>query len=493
MRFQEPRLDKDAMNDPLYLSSSSDAAAAPSIKKLGAWQIIFLVISAAAPLTGMLGAVPPAISLGNGAGVPGAFVIAGLVLLIFSVGYASMSRFLVKNGAFYSYIAAGLGKSLGMSGALVALFAYTAIQVGIYGLFGFFSLTILNPMLHLAWPWYSYTFIAIAMVQLIGIRGIDLNSKILGSLMCLEMGILLVLSIAIVLHGGGPEGLTMAPWSPSHVFHGHIGIAIMFAFGSFIGFEATAIYGKESHNPTTTVPRATYASVLLILVFFAFVTWAIVCAYGPSTVSQAATDHPSDFWFIQSAHYLGGTVTTLMSFLLLSSIFASLLSFHNTIVRYAHSLSEEGILPKPFSLLHERHGSPHYASYAQTASAIVIIGAFVTTHSDPFTVVFSWTAAFGTLGVLLLQAVTSCSIIAYFRRTANDTRIWHSLLAPLISCIGLISIAIQLIENLDVLSGTDNPFVRSFPMIILGIAVIGMIIAMYLRTYRSDIYRRFAE
>jgi hypothetical protein len=59
---------------------------------IGMWQIVFFVIAAAAPLTGMLGIIPVDIRLGNGAGVPGAFVIADLILLVFSVGYAAMSR-----------------------------------------------------------------------------------------------------------------------------------------------------------------------------------------------------------------------------------------------------------------------------------------------------------------------------------------------------------------------------------------------------------------
>ena len=91
------------------------AASAPALKKnaIGMWQIVFFVIAAAAPLTGMLGVIPVAIRLGNGAGVPGAFVAAGLILLVFSVGYAAMSRHVVNAGAFYAYLAQGLGRSFG--------------------------------------------------------------------------------------------------------------------------------------------------------------------------------------------------------------------------------------------------------------------------------------------------------------------------------------------------------------------------------------------
>ncbi|HKT93759.1 MAG TPA: APC family permease, partial [Paraburkholderia sp.] len=311
------------MNEPYSPAHlvGNDASVDSPRSLLGLWQIVFLVISAAAPLTGMLGAVPPAISLGNGAGIPGAFVIAGAVLLVFSVGFASMSRHIVRAGAFYAYITAGFGRPVGMAGALVALLSYTSIQIALYGLFGFFCTVVLGPWMHASLPWYAYSFACVVVVQFTGIRGIDLNSRLLGVLMCLELGILLLLSLAIVMHHGGPDGLTPAPFSPRHVFSGHLGIAVMFALASFIGFEATAIYGKECRDPKVTVPRATYVSVTLILVFFAFVTWAIVCAYGISNVTDVATKQPGDFWFIQSTKYLGGAMTTTMSFLLLSSIF----------------------------------------------------------------------------------------------------------------------------------------------------------------------------
>lgn len=483
------------MNEPYSPTRlvGDEAAAAPQRNLLGLWQIVFLVISAAAPLTGMLGAVPPAISLGNGAGIPGAFVIAGVVLLVFSVGFASMSRHIVRAGAFYGYVTAGFGRPMGMAGALVALLSYTCIQIALYGLFGFFCTVVLGPLLHGAMPWYAYTFACIAIVQVTGIRGIDLNSRLLGFLMCLELGILLLLSLAIVIRHGGPDGLTLQPFSPQHVFSGHLGIAVMFALASFIGFEATAIYGKECRNPKVIVPRATYVSVTLILVFFAFVTWAIVCAYGLKDVADVAAKQPGDFWLIQSGKYLGGAMTTTMSFLLLSSIFASLLSFHNTIVRYIHALSGEGILPAVFDRLHPKYGSPYLASYLQTLSVAVPVGLFVLAGSDPFNIVFSWTSALGTIGIVMLQAVTSFAVVAYFRATKKDTRLWHSLVAPMLGGCGLLWIGFVLIGNLDALSGSDSPIVRAFPWLVLAVALTGIAIGLVLRRSRPDIYARFGQ
>lgn len=115
-------------------------------------------------------------------------MIAGLILLIFSVGYAAMSRHVVNAGAFYAYLAQGLGRHFGVGGAFVAVFSYTTMQVGVYALFGFFATVILNPLLTRQVPWYAYSAVAIALVQFLGKRKLDLSGWVLGLFISLEMG-----------------------------------------------------------------------------------------------------------------------------------------------------------------------------------------------------------------------------------------------------------------------------------------------------------------
>ena len=75
---------------------------------LGVLGILFFVLSAQAPLTGIAGAVPIAVAIGNGAGAPAAYLAAGVIILLFSVGFVAMGRHVVDAGAFYTYIGKGL-------------------------------------------------------------------------------------------------------------------------------------------------------------------------------------------------------------------------------------------------------------------------------------------------------------------------------------------------------------------------------------------------
>ena len=83
--------------------------------------------------------MPVAILEGNGAGIPGIYVISGLVLLLFSIGFITMSRYIKNSGAFYAYISAGLGSKLGVSGLALAILAYVSIQIAIAAIFGLFT------------------------------------------------------------------------------------------------------------------------------------------------------------------------------------------------------------------------------------------------------------------------------------------------------------------------------------------------------------------
>jgi amino acid transporter len=469
------------------------AGSPPELQKnaIGVWQIVFFVIAAAAPLTGMLGIIPVDIQLGNGAGVPGAFVIAGLILLIFSVGYAAMSRHVVNAGAFYAYLAQGLGPHFGVGGAFVAVVSYTTMQVGVYALFGFFSTVILNPLLSLHLPWYVYSAVAIGLVQFLGMRKLDLSGWVLGLFISLEMGILLALSLSIVWHGGGPQGFNLRPFAPREVLGGHPGIAIMFALASFVGFEATAIYGEESRNPTRTVPLATYAAVSIIMVFFAFTTWAIISSYGVDHVVAAAVADPGNFWFAQSDRYLGRVGTGIMRALLLSSIFACLLAFHNTITRYLYALGREGLLWRVLAGIHPRFQSPYKASYVQTGCAVVGLLGAVLTRTDPLTVIFSWTSAFATIGIVGLQFLVSATVIVFFWRNGLDKRVWNTVVAPVMGMAGLGYALYLLIVNLPALSGSDEGLVRSFPWIMLAVMLMGMGVSVGMA--RRDVRVRLAQ
>jgi amino acid transporter len=100
--------------------------------------------------------VPITLRSGNGVGAPSAWVLTGLVLVLFSVGYTTMSRHITNAGAFCAYIANGFGRPMGIGGALIALLSSNAIQISLYGLLGFFLKLELAEHVKVDIPWWVY-------------------------------------------------------------------------------------------------------------------------------------------------------------------------------------------------------------------------------------------------------------------------------------------------------------------------------------------------
>ena len=120
------------------MTDTSNGSGANRLRKnsLGVGGVTFLVVSAAAPLTAVAGGVPISMLLGNGAGIPMAFLLVTAILLIFSVGYVAMARHVNNAGAFYAFAARGLGGNAGGAAAMIAILSYNLMQIGVMGLFG---------------------------------------------------------------------------------------------------------------------------------------------------------------------------------------------------------------------------------------------------------------------------------------------------------------------------------------------------------------------
>ncbi|MFD8814041.1 APC family permease [Streptomyces sp. NPDC059627] len=450
--------------DSQTVDASPQAGAGPqpaaTLKRnaLGVLGILFFVLSAQAPLTGIAGAVPIAVAVGNGAGAPAAYALAGAVILLFSVGFVAMGRHVVNAGAFYTYIGKGLGRTTGSGSAAVALFAYCTVQAAMYGLYGYTVSGLVQHYSGAHIAWWVWALVTMAVVQVLGAAGIELGAKVLAVFVLAEFSILLAFALVTFFKGGGPEGLDLGgTFSPSAVLQGAPGVALMFAVASMFGFEATAIYGEEAREPRKTVPRATYLSVTVVTGFFAFVSWMLVSSYGPSKVTAAAGKalaggDSTVFVFAPIADQFGGWVDDVLPILLATSLFAGILAFHNSANRYLFSLSREGLLPGRLRTLNHRH-SPWVAGLVQTAIAVLLVMPFALAGKDPVLTLFSWFSGVGVLACMLLYFLTSVSVIVFFRRERLDTRPWNTWIAPALGALGIAAMIWVILANFTTLIG----------------------------------------
>ncbi|UVM29266.1 MULTISPECIES: APC family permease [Pseudomonas] len=454
---------------------------------LGTFDIVFTVLAYNAPLTIIIGLIPVIIGVGNGLGAPLTYLAAGCLMLLFAVGFTTMARHVPNAGAYYAYITAGLGRSLGLGSAFMAILAYTFMLIGAYLYVGVTFSTI-----SLSWigleklPWWQWSLGFAAIVAVLGHFRISLSAKLLSLALVCEVIITFVWEAA-VFQDGGANGLSMSWLTPEALTSGSIGLAVLFGVTCFAGFEATAIFREEARNPEVTIPRATYISIIAMSVMFASATLCFILGWGPEAALDKSINDPSNAGMAVVEAYLGNVGVSIVHTLVCTSIFACVLAIHNILARYIYSLSVDGVLFKSLSTVHPSHDSPYRASGMVAVITVASLLAAIYSGVEPYS---GYASLVGIAGytLLILQILTSVAVIVFFIKTPKGVSAMKTKVAPALALVGLSTTAWLATENIGLLTGSE-----SVAMILLaflfGSLMFGCVYALWLKRSSPLVYR----
>ncbi len=468
--------------------------------------VMFMAVATAAPITAMVGNVPIAVGFGNGSHAPAGYIVATVVLSLFAIGYATMAKHLTATGAFYGYIAHGLGRIVGMaSGALITM-AYVVFEGSLIGIFSFFFKNLLKSQFDVDIHWIFPALLMLVLNSVLAYYDINIAAKVLGVFLITEIVMLSLGALGVLIHGGGPQGFAVSQTlnpigafqSAPGVVGASAGLGLFFAFWSWVGFESTAMYGEESRNPKKIIPIATVASVVGIGLFYVFVSWMAVAGTGPQHAIELAQDANTagDIFFGPVRQYYGEWAITMFNLLLCTGSFACGMAFHNCASRYLYALGREGLstrLQKTIGATHPKHGSPHIASFVQSGVTLVIILAFLATGMDPYVHMYTLLAILGTMAILIVQALCAFAVVSYFHLRKNHPTSKHwfrTLVSPLLGGIGMLYVVVLLWQHKEAAAGAaaGTLLFKLTPWIVVGLFVFGASLAIYFK-YRDP--RRF--
>ncbi|MGC3000369.1 APC family permease [Streptomyces sp. G35A] len=466
--------------------------------RLGTGGLLLSVLAATAPLMVVAGVMPTTFAVMGIVGQPLLFVVLGVVLVLFSLGYAEMSRHVHNAGAFYAYISRGLGGTAGAGAALVALVAYNALQIGIYGIFGFEVSGLLATYADLEVAWWIPALAAVLAVGALGWLKIDVNARVLGVLLVVEVLLVVVFDVAAIADPGR-EGLSLHAFDPDTLTGAGVGTALCFCIAAFLGFEQAPVYAEETSRPHVLVPRVMFLAVTGVAVFFAISSWALTVATGPSGIVGTSQEQSAGLLFFLTESRLGENFTDMLHVLFVTGMFAAMLSFHNVVARYAFAMGREGLLPAAFGRTTGTSGAPGTGSLLQTAVAAVVVLAFALADDkpagDPTAPVlhlFTWGGNIGALGVIVLMAIASLSVVVFFvRRGAAGAQAWR-LVTSSLAGLALLVIAVYTVKDFDVLVGAGPGSSLSWILPgVIGLAlVVGLVQGAVLRARAPETHAR---
>lgn len=486
---------------------------------IGLSGVLFMAVANAAPITAMTGNVPIAVGYGNGIGAPAGYLVATVVLTLFTVGYVAMARYITTAGAFYGFISHGLGQVWGMASGALATMAYIVFEGSLIGIFAYFGNDALNTWFGWDVNWLLLAVIAIAAIAVLGYYDINISAVFLGAALICEVILLSALSLAVLFSGGGPDGLLPEAINPLNAFKdlptgGGLGLAIdgkaiaagsaaiglFFAFWSWVGYETTAVYGEESRNPKRIVPRATLIAVVGLGLFYTFVSWMMIAGNGQAKAITKSNTDSIGLWVDLAKDKLGGAfVGDIYLLLIVIGSFSCGLAFHNAASRYIYAIGREvpGFRDNLGST-HGKHHTPHVASATQSAITLLLTLGFylMTTNGDDalrgaYFYEYGLLAILGTMAILIVQSITSLAVIWYFHvKKARPGHLLVTGVVPGLGGIGMVYVVYLLWTNIDFAGGaaSGSPFFKAIPYIVVATFVLGLAVVLLLRSRSREAY-----
>jgi len=455
--------------------------------RLGAPAVLFFVLAGVAPLTVAAGVIPTAYQTTGLTAIPAAFLVVAAILAIFAAGYVAMTRYITNSGACYAFVARGLGRPAGVAATLVALVAYTCLQVGLYGALGPAAAGEAAAHLGVHAPWWAWALAAWAVITVLGLLRVDITGWVLGVLLTAEVTVILAETIAGLAApaGGRLSFATLSPTGLTSGGFGAFGVLAVVAVLGFVGFEQAPVLAEEARHPRRTIPVATYAALGMIAIVYAGACWAMAVHNGDRHVVTAAAQQGPGLLFGLG----GGALGQVAQLLFLTSLFAAALAFHNVVWRYMFALGRENVLPAALG----RTGAnniPKTASLIQSATGLAVIAAYAASRQDPMTRLFFWLGTTGGFGIILLLTLTAGAVIAYFARHPHDENLWRRLIAPALAAVLLAGIIVLAIEHYATLLGVPpgSAAARALPAGYAVAAVIGLGWGLVLKIRRPAVY-----
>ena len=213
---------------------------------------------------GIFAVLGEAVSLAHGATAV-AFFFAGLVALLTSYSYARLSVTYPNRGGTVVFIDNAFSHNLLSGSANFMLWLSYLVTISLYAVaFASYAQTFFHGNTSL-WLKHLLITLAITLPALINLLSASIVSRSETVIVLIKI-VLLVLIIATGAAFVDVQRLSPRQWGSSF----SIIVAGMIIFVAYEGFELIANAAEEIRHPASNLPRAFYASILLVILLYAW-------------------------------------------------------------------------------------------------------------------------------------------------------------------------------------------------------------------------------
>jgi amino acid transporter len=339
----------------------------------------------------------------------------GTVMLLFvAFNLNQFARRSTMAGSMYAYICRGLGVTSGAIGGWSLIWAYLGISIaGATGfsifagkLLGMAGLTV-HPVILFAVCAASGWYCAWKNVQLSAILMLVLEG--------ISMALIVILCCIVLsqhhLQLDAPQfDVAKLPWSS-------VGLGVVVAIFSLVGFECATAFGDEARNPLKSIPRAVTMSLVISGAFFVFVTYVMVMGTRGYSMSLDKIDAPLNI-LAQLAHVPALQIPLSLGAMV--SFFALCLSCINAGARVIYAMGRHGLFHSATADAHAKNETPHVAVTLMAVGAFLIPAIAILDHVEVLDM-FNYAGTCAAFGFMVPYFLITVAAPVYLRKLGELT------------------------------------------------------------------------
>ena len=415
---------------------------------------------------------------------PWAFLFGGILLGLQALSAAQLAKVFPSAGGWYTWIARAFHPRAGFfAGVLFSIWLPPVATLTM----SYLAKTVLEPSIKAEYgvdvPWWIWVVAGVALVVFFAYQGISISEKALIITGLIEIVIMVALAFT-GLASPGPGGFSFGPLNPGNFgLAGNLFLGVVFSIFAFSGWESTGPLAEESKNPKRNVPIGLVGSVVILTIYFVFVTWGYLVGIGVSKVGSIPT--ASAFPVATMAQRVWGGAWVLLLFALLNSAIALSIACFNGGTRTWYAMGRSGVLPKMVGKVNPTRKTPVNAISLQVGVQVLAFACVLIWGAED--VFFSWANAI-TIGLVLMYVLCNIGVVKYYltEGRAQFNPLLHIVVPVVASAAGVVV----------VWKSYFSPFTSTGPvfwglMTFVVVLVLTVVILIYLRvTGREDWMRR---
>ncbi|MBV9230807.1 MAG: APC family permease [Chloroflexi bacterium] len=404
----------------------------------------------------------------TGSAVPLAFLLATIAVGLASFSFIQFSRYFAHSGSIYAFNGIALGARTGFFSGWTLFGTYLAFTAASIAEVGNFAQTFLGN-LHVNIDWLPLALIAAVLIWIFAYSDIALSTRLTLILEGISILLIVILTIVILVRGGASGSLTLQPFTPGNQPFSNIGLAAVFGFLSFAGFEGAATLGEETRNPRRNIPIAILAAVIGTGLLYVVVTYAQTIGFGTSDAGiktfGASTAPLGDL----SLRYVGIVMATFINLGATISAFASALGTANASSRILFSMGRDGFVTERLGSTSGRTGSPVIAVAVVMIISLLIVLGWSRAPGINGAALFGFLGTIGVFLILVAYILTNVGAIRFFMARRLWTWQW------IVPVAAILVLGYTLYSNLYPVPAPPN---NLLPYVALVWLLIGLIIVL---------------